>query len=404
MRQLAATSQPKPSAPESRLPPIWLAISGLTAAYVVLFGMARWIDHFLNDPEAQDLRLHVIAARVGLTHGWSHIYDLNLQREAAAALGPSGRVISSMSLYISPPPAAWIFAPLAWQAPAVSYLVWTLVSLAAFIAAAWLIVPGRPMLRITLVLVSLGLWPVHYQFWSGQTVVATLALLALSYWLVERDRWALSGIAMALAFCFKPQDALLLPLALLISGRWRPVAAFAITGVVIAALSAASLGQAGIASWLNDLTIIRANPLNSPLTYSFIVGRNWIATGLAIAFGLSALALVWYRRERLDLVFSLAIVGTTMSATYLHEFDMAILVLAAWIVLRAQPSWPQRAWLLAGIGAAQCIAIGLPIPMLLWQPVWMALLALEPPLRRREATTAVRRKPREPLTFESTRP
>ena len=59
---------------------------------------------------------------------------------------------------------------------------------------------------------------------------------------------------------------------------------------------------------------------------------------------------------------------------------MAILVLAAWIVLRAQPSLVQRVWLLVGIAAAQFIAIGLPLPMLLWEPLWLALLGLEPRL------------------------
>ena len=65
---------------------------------------------------------------------------------------------------------------------------------------------------------------------------------------------------------------------------------------------------------------------------------------------------------------------------------MAILVLAAWIVLRAQPSLVQRGWLLVGIAAAQFIAIGLPLPMLLWEPLWLALLGLEPRLQRLDAS------------------
>jgi hypothetical protein len=123
------------------------------------------------------------------------------------------------------------------------------------------------------------------------------------------------------------------------------------------------------------------------MTYAFIFGRTPLATGVEAVLGLGALALAWYRRDRLDLVFALGLVGTTASATYLHEDDMAILVLAAWIVLRGQPSVPQRVWLVAGIAAAQFIAIGMPIPMLLWEPVWIALLGLEPRLRRMRAAT-----------------
>src|SRR5207245_9309571 len=153
--------------------------------------------------------------------------------------------------------------------------------------------------------------------------------------------------------------------------------AFAVTGTVIVATWAASIGPAGIASWLNDISIIRSNPYNSPLTYSFIVGHNAAATGLELALAFIALGLVWYRRDRLDLVFSLGLVATTMSASYLHEFDVAILVVAAWIVMRTRLSLPMRIWLVAGIPAAQFIAIGLPIPMLLWRPIWLALLCVQ---------------------------
>ena len=54
------------------------------------------------------------------------------------------------------------------------------------------------------------------------------------------------------------------------------------------------------------------------------------------------------------------------------------------LVLRSQPSVPQRMWLIVGIAAAQFLAIGLPVPMLLWEPVWIGLLGLEPWLRRRD--------------------
>jgi hypothetical protein len=52
-------------------------------------------------------------------------------------------------------------------------------------------------------------------------------------------------------------------------------------------------------------------------------------------------------------------------------------------------------WLLVGIAAAQVIAIGQPIPILLWEPAWMVLLALEPRFSSRRATSA--RQP-EPVT------
>jgi hypothetical protein len=382
MGQPAAVERRETHGQRSNLPPLWLAISALTGAITVAFGVARWLDHFVSDPNAQDFRVWQVAARIGLTNGWSHIYDLDLERKASAGLGPVGSLIDSMHLYLSPPPAAWIVVPLAWVPTPTAYVAWTLLNLIAFIAACWLVCPGTRLVRATVLLVSLAIWPVHYQFWLGQWVVADLVLVALAWWLLERDRWALAGVVLALPFFFKPQDVLLVPVALLVSGRWRTFAVFAATVAILGALSAASLGPAGVAAWLSDLGMARADPHTGPMTYSFIFGRTPLATGVEVGLGLGALALAWYRRDRLDLVFALGLVGTTASATYLHEDDMAMLVLGAWILLRSQPSVPQRAWLIAGVAAAQFIAVGIPIPMLLWEPVWITLLGLEPRLRR----------------------
>ena len=369
---------------QRRLPPIWLSATALTAAITVAFGVIRWVDHFLSAPDAEDFRLHLVAARVGMQYGWSHIYDLDLMKAASAGLGSVGSVVDTNHVFMSPPPAAWMVAPIAGLPLPAGYLLWTFISVAAFMAAWWLVVPGSRLFRVTVLLISLALWPVHYQFWLGQWVVATLALLALCWWLLERDRWVLAGVVLALSMLFKPQDVLLVPLALLVSGRWKPVAVAAVTGGAFAAWSLVSLGQSGVQSWLSIAGQIHADPFQAPMTYSSLLGRGALTTGVEVVLGIAAMALAWHRRDRLDLVIALGIVGSTASATYLHEDDIAILVLAAWLVLRSQPSVPQRMWLIVGIAAAQFLAIGLPVPMLLWEPVWIGLLGLEPWLRRRD--------------------
>lgn len=371
--------------PPPRLPPLWLSASAVAAAITVGFGVQRWVNHFLTAPDAEDYRLHMVAARVGMQYGWSRIYDLDLLRKASAGLGPAGSIVDVGHAFTAPPPAAWVVVPIAWLPLPVGYLIWTVVSLAALVGAWRLVVCGSRLARLTVLLVSLAIWPMHYQFWLGQWVAATLALLALVWWLLERDRWVAAGVVLALSLCFKPQDVVLVPVALLVSGRWKPVAAAAATGAVIGGLSLLSLGPSGVKDWLAIVGQTQADPFNAPVTFSYLFGQGFLATGVEIGLGLTALALAWYRRDRLDLVFALGIVGSTAAATYLHEDDIAILVLAAWIVLRAQPSVPQRLWLLAGVAAAQFLAIGLPIPMLLWEPAWIALLGLEPWLKNQAA-------------------
>lgn len=170
---------------------------------------------------------------------------------------------------------------------------------------------------------------------------------------------------------------------------------FAGAGAVLGATSLASLGASGVIAWVNDISVARANPFTGPMTYSSLFGHNGVATGVEIAFGVTAITLAWYRRDRLDLVFAFGILGSLGSASYLHEDDVAMLVVAAWIGLRAQPSLQMKVWLLAGIAAAQFIAIGLAIPMLLWEPVWLLVLAREP-RQKREVIPALRQP--EPVT------
>src|SRR5437667_331770 len=185
MRHDTSVRQARPA----NLPPLWLSASALAAGITVAFGVVRWISHFTLDPNAQDTRVWIVPARIGLTYGWSHISDLDLERVASAALGPTGSLLDSIHLYLSPPPAAWLVIPLAWLPIPASYLIWTIVNLAAFIAICWLVFPGPRFVRLTVLLVSLAIWPVHYQFWLGQWVVADLFFLGLAWWLLERGPW-----------------------------------------------------------------------------------------------------------------------------------------------------------------------------------------------------------------------
>jgi hypothetical protein len=368
----------------SRLPPIWLSASALTAGIAVIFGIQRWIQHFTSDASAQDIGVWVTAARIGLTHGWSHIYDLDLERAASIDLA---------HVFLAPPPSAWVVMPLTLVSTPVVFVVWTVLNLAAFVAVGWLVCPGSRFTKTTLILVGLALWPVHYQFWLGQWVVETLALLGVTWWLLDRERWMPAGVVLALAMCAKPQDAWLVPVALLASGRWRPIIWFSATGAILGAVSLLTLGSHGVSAWVQSIELARANPATGPLTYSSLFGHTTVATAVEIAFGLAAIGLAWYRRGRLDIVFALGIAGTIGSASYLHEDDIAMLVLAAWIILRAQPSVQMKLWLLIGVAAAQFISIGMAIPMLLWEPGFLLLLALEPRQRRELTPTLAKAEP-----------
>ncbi len=361
---------------QDRLPPLWLSAAATAAGITAAFGIARWVEHFVTHPYEQDFRLNYVAAEIGLTRGWSHIYDLDLERQITASFGQAGIVIDSYHNYVTPPPLAWLLAPFTVFSVPTGFLVWAIVSLAALIAAWWLVCPGKGIARVALLLVAVAFWPMHYTFWLGQTATISIALLALTWWFLERERWAPAGVVMAIALFIKPQLLLLLPVALLVSGRWKPALYCAVAGGILGVLSLVSLGQDGINSYITSVNFTKGNPIHSVLTFAWF-GRGLVATGLEVTAGVAALLLAWYRRDQIHLVFALGIVGSTASAFYLHEYDAAVFVLPAWIVLRSRPSVPQQVWLLVGLAAAQLIAIGVFWPMVLWEAGWIAMLGLE---------------------------
>jgi len=87
-------------------------------------------------------------------------------------------------------------------------------------------------------------------------------------------------------------------------------------------------------------------------------------------------------------VIALGLLGSVMSAVHAHESDYCMVVLAAWLVLATPTSAAARFWLLPGVIAVQTMAIGLPLPTLLWEVVWLVLVVAERPLREAENRNA----------------
>jgi hypothetical protein len=101
-----------------------------------------------------------------------------------------------------------------------------------------------------------------------------------------------------------------------------------------------------------------------------------VAYGLEALLGALALVVAWRRRNDLDMVIALGLLGSLTFAFHLHQPDYSSLVLAAWLVLRtSQPLW-HRLWLLAGIATLQAVTLGYPAPQLLWDTGWLLILAV----------------------------
>src|SRR5438445_258779 len=95
---------------------------------------------------------------------------------------------------------------------------------------------------------------------------------------------------------------------------------------------------------------------------------------------------VWRQRRTWNVPFALGLLGTAMSAIHVHEYDYVGLVVAAWLALSAPTSALEFAWMAIGVVCLQVPLIGMRLPILFWQPVWLLMLSLR---RRRPEFAAV---------------
>ena len=128
------------------------------------------------------------------------------------------------------------------------------------------------LFTVALLLTALAIWPVHYSLIFGQPTPELIALVAAAWWLLERDRVALAGIALALATGLKPQDMILVPVALLLTGRARVFAWWAGGCVVLGLIFFASLGVQGIADFWNTTVVVESFPGHKIMTMASVFG------------------------------------------------------------------------------------------------------------------------------------
>jgi len=358
----------------TRRPPLVLAAATVAAAWGALYSLIRWVVAYVTVPVHDDVRYDYVAAQAGLRYGWSKIYNLDILGRLSAGFPAPQNTIHPGGTFINPPLLAWLWAPLVAFTEPVAYLIWTIVSLLALVWAWYIAAPYLGLGRVAMLLAGIALWPVMEAFYFGQPTMLVLALVATGWWLMRRDRMIWAGVALALATTLKPQVVLMVPVCLLAAGRWRPLVSYALAGGVVAALSALSLGWGGLNDFWQTLQWIQTDSGHSFFTVAFLFGMGPLTYAVLAAQGVACVFVAWRRRDDLDIVFALGLLGSLMVSFHLHQPDYSNLLLAAWLVLRGSPSLAHKTWLGVGFVTMQVLTMGNPAPQLIWNVVWLAIL------------------------------
>lgn len=339
------------------------------AVVVVALAMDLWNP---TEPIGIDFHTYVAAARVGLHDGWSHIYDQNRVAAEQKNLVP-GQVAQP---FLSPPPVAWLVAALSplpyWPA----YYVWAAFSFLALAFALLWSSRERGLLRWVTAAAALAPWWVLHAVHLGQVVPLVAAGVVLAWRLVRERRDTAAGLTLALLI-FKPNTAFLVPVALLVAGRYRAFAAVAGAGGIIAGIALMTMGTSGISGYVSQLTS-PLPPGADSLTLEGALGVSGaVALGLRVLLVAVSVGAAFRLRESAGLVIATGTLGSLLVAPYLHGSDLCLLGAAAWLVWQERMTFAWRVpiavgWLVASPFVA---STALALNLNRWPIVELALLA-----------------------------
>lgn len=285
-------------------------------------------------------------------------YDFNAFDDALKNLAPSDQ-LGMMWQY--PPIMFLVTAPLALVPYKVSFWLWMMLGMAAFAAALNRLLAdlhGKRTIRreaLWLLLMS----PICVGvFINGQVSLFTAALLMTALYR-PKTHWLIAGLAAGL-LTIKPQLGLLIPIAYLAIGAWRPALLATGVAILIHASSVLLLGPDSMTSFLEAVSRLQADVtgkglLTPPTAMTTLFGQLmvWgVSSRLALWFqGFAALALAafvfteWVRFSKHDQSSLYLVALTSASAIvvthYAYAYEMAALAPAA-LYLALQPNRLQR--------------------------------------------------------------
>lgn len=333
----------------------------LTVA-AVLYGLAaRTGPHgtldAAGDPLGTDFTMIWSAGRMALDGQAARIYDL-------AAIGAAGKATHGTEAvpvfgWHYPPVFLLVAAPLAAMPFLASLVLWQVASLGAALAAAWRILPSRDAL-----LAGLGFPAVFVCLAHGHNAFLTAALFTGGLLLLER-RPLLAGLLLG-CLAYKPQFALILPVALAAGGHWRAIGGAALSGLGLAALSLALFGpgpwHAFLATAAETRVLVVENgatgwyKIGSAFAWARMLGASvaaaYMVQGVVAAGAVGATAWLWHARAPFRLRAACLLLGSLLATPYLLDYDLvllgpAILFLAAHGLERGFRRWEASALALA---------------------------------------------------------
>jgi Glycosyltransferase family 87 len=361
------------SAVSRRLPAA--ALIGSVVLLLVDLGLAPIFAYRVPQP---DFYVYYLAALLGRTRGWAVMYDPLVFQPAVTA------VVGRYLPYLNPPLLAWVVTPLSWLPYDVAARLWTSVLAASLLAAWFIAAPARRVWRLVHLLAAAATLPVFVSFLFGEVSLVIVAAVAAAWWLLDRGRpWA-AGLVLA-TLSLKPQIAFLVPIALLIAGHWRVFLSWLGATTVVVAMSLLAVGTQAIDHIRQSLVLAAGVP--GPIQVSLLRQAPSVViavSAIIVVAGLFLFASWRATEQRPAFAIAIGLLTSVLVTPYLNFYDLAALVLAAWLIWRTDPPTWQRVILVA-LYVPIYLAPVWPVATVISECGWLVSLAVLGTLKTRES-------------------
>jgi hypothetical protein len=338
---------------------IAIAVSTVLLAYYAI----AWAQVTPLRERGTDFSASYVAALLVRSGDGAQLYDQAAEHTRHLTLLPAGTVINLP--FITPPTTALLVLPLTALDPGTAFRVWSVIELLLLGLAVWVAIRAGPWpagtgstTRAATLLMALAAGGTYAFLLLGQIDGIAAIGLAVAYASWRKERSASAGFWLALAFAAtKPHLAIGLGIWLVARRDWRALGGAAAGCAVVAAVSLALVGPAGLAGFVSALGFAAGNtPGASTLGFPGLVA-SWLGGGPdAVVIGIlgSLIALLGCgvlgsrsrgNPGRLEVSLAGAAALSLLASPHLLPHDLVILAPAfAWCLARAAaveaPPWP----------------------------------------------------------------
>jgi hypothetical protein len=318
-----------------------MVILGSCALVLMIYGLKIWTEYNGQTPDHVPEFGHFLAlwsyGKVLAGHPVADLYHQDRLHALQVALGMPP---AAFNPFPYPPTSIPLFRALALLPYGIAYLVWTLGTLALFV---WAV--AATCSRLAVCLIGVIVAPVTVGcIASGQISFLAAALLTAGVRLAG-SRPILGGVLIGL-LAYKPQLAILVPVALAAAGYRRAFAAACVTVAVLASGVTMAYGASVWTDWMAMLpayaSVFDHDQVHASLKPTIMANLQLAGVPLDIAEVIQGLAsvavaiLVWlcFRRDPGRLAAAALLVGTVLATPHALIYDLPIVAAAMALLIQ----------------------------------------------------------------------